>query len=72
MVLAESERLSTLSADLLTLARGDEPLTREVADPVDLSVVVAEVLEARLLERSLRDRLEQDLRARRPALGGPG
>ena len=63
VVLAESERLSTLSADLLTLARGDEPLVRELVDPVDLSVVVAEALEGRLRDRSLRDRLEQDLAA---------
>ena len=61
VVLTESERLSTLSADLLTLARGDEPLSRDQVDPVDLSVVVAEALEPRLADPTVRGRLEQDL-----------
>jgi signal transduction histidine kinase len=61
VVLAESERLSTLSADLLTLARGDEPLARDRVEPIDLSVVIAEALEPRLADPSLRGRLDQDL-----------
>jgi len=61
VVLAESERLSTLSADLLTLARGEEPLVPERAETIDLSVAVAEALENRLRDPALRGRLHQEL-----------
>jgi signal transduction histidine kinase len=57
----ESRRLSVLSTDLLTLARGDEPVARDRVDAVDLSVVVAEVLDARRSDPLVADRLHQEL-----------
>lgn len=71
IVVESADRLSRLTDDLLTLARADEvPPDRDVAS-VDLSVVVAETLEAFAIAHPKLPHAQQTLAADLPVVGDP-